>query len=755
MKKSIVTIGALGLCALLIFYLGIQIGTKQTTVPAAVKENIRTIAIVNMDQGIKLEDEIVNYGMQMLYFTNDHFFNTSLEEARMGIEAGRFAAYIIIPTDFSDKVWSINTVPEKSILEYAVNPNLQEDVALNVAYDINGFEKTLNTNISYLYLYSVLEEFHSGQISAETIMKNDKKDMENLNAIISDELLMPLEFVELQLLEEYPEDINLGSGYRSMTDAMEELENQYDSYISWAEEDMEDILSQGKMVADAMDGFQTTITEISFLEDENGDIIYDEAQETLIDGLIAHNRLLREERAEVTEALQWMAHHDSAATPSEATPPDAEKNTWLDEIRVEHERQKAEYYRKLHEWKDSFDYSMLATPSEATPPNATPPDATPPDATPPDATPPDATPPDATPPDATPSNPTPPLDDDWLIDRDYNMVMLAMDDVYGRLEVELETLQLDEEQLAAVKRVVYQAYTEEETIRPIVASASNASPVTENPDAGLYIKDFLERMPVYEDTLTDQLDGIGRQITSFCQQQIEALEGSAYAPVEWFERMFTDTFVRKLEDQEVNLQGTFEKSLEDLEVVFEEHNQRLSEYPTLLSGDQEEERYRIESVMEEDVFDIEKKVNEKTDRDREFIRKLEINQEKDIIALQENLELSYAGTSKNLEDVLNLAKGNRTQMNQGNEELLSDFTKKLPYTRNGTVAATNVYDVITNPVTMEEKKIEKGFMSMMGQDVEFNIEWALGLLGAVMLLLLFQNLHLRRRNKQLKEEHER
>ena len=911
MKKKIGCIGLLGICFIFLIYVGIQIGRKQEASPVEVKEKTRTIAVVNMDQGIRLEQGVINYGTQMLNLTNaQHFYSTSLEDARSGIETGKFAAYIIIPTNFSEKVWSINTTPEKSILEYAINPNLQDGVTLDVLYDIKAFEMTLNTDISYLYLYSILQEFHTGQVSAETIMKNDKRDLEKLNLIIPEELLQPLAFVELQPYVEYPDDINLNTRYRNIDKAMEELGSQYDTYISWAEEDLDGILEKGKIVTEAMEGFHATIADINLLEDEDGNLIYKEGKETFFEELACYNVALEEERATMIEKFQWLAQRDSVATPSEATPSqatpsEAGKNTWLDEIRAEHERQKEEYNQRLEEWRDSFDYSMLASPSNANrkitrktamkvPADAdinsarstvketapiemetgktegadetesgeanetesddvgesipiekdqTEMEETPSQADdytnsdfvitglmdldetdilkedqsrdgdeqgavkkPAEKEPVDPTVPSkiedtsikeemgdeivedsisstdgntdvayenmdssniveepeqdaeiqiSTPSEATPSEPDPPeLNHEWLIERDYNMVTLVLDGIYEKLEEDLGDLSLDEDQLDEVMWIVWQACNDEDIVRPIVVSASNASPVTGNPDADIYIKEFFDSMPLYEGSLTDELDIISNQIVEFCTRQIEYLEGRSAIPLDWLDGMFEEVFIGKLAAQEIFLQEGMGKSLDEFGETFEDFNVELQVYKPLHSRD-EDDLNQIESNIQGNISKIEDDVNEKNGTDREYISTLVENQGKDITSLQENLDLSYEGTARNLEEALNRAKDNRKQLNNGNENLLYDFTRKLPYTRNGSVAATNTYDVIVNPVLFQEKAVKKKPLVINGQKIHISVEWLWGVFVVATILLSIQNVYLRKKNKQLKEDIER
>lgn len=745
MKKRMAGIVILVICFFLLFYMGMSIGGRHETASAEVKENTRIIAVVNMDQGIRLDRGITNYGTQMLNLTNEHYYSTSLEDARSGIETGKFAAYIIVPPDFSEKVWSINTTPEKSTLEYAINPNLQDSITLDVLYDVKGFEKTLNTNISYLYLYSILQEFHSGQTSAEAIMKNDKKDWENLNAIHSDELLQPLVFVELQPFEEYPDDVDLIARYQSIDKAMEELGSQYDAYISWAETDLDDILKKGKIVTEAMEGFHVAISDISLLEDNDGKPIYKEGKEAFFNELVQYNTELAEERALLKEKFQWLAHQGSIATASDATPSEAAENTWLEQIQAVHERQREEYNQRLESWKESFDYTMLATPSQATPSQATPSQATPSQ----------ATPSQATPSQAIPLLPEiPELNHDWLLERDYNMVSIAMDRVYERLEDELEGSDLDEDQVDEVKWLIWQTYKDEELIRPVVASASNAFPVTGSPEAGLYIKDFLDSMPYYEGGLTNELDIISDETADFCAGQIEFLKMRSLIPLNGLKQLYEAVFIKKLETQESYLQKILGKNLDELGEKFNDFSRELRTYQPLHSRN-EDDLNHIKSNLQESMFGIQNEVNEKTGVDREYMSILRENQGKDIASLKEELDLSYEGTAAKLEDALNHAKDNRKQLNQENEKLLSDFTRKLPYTRNGSVAATNTYDVIADPVVFREKAVKKKILVINGKEVHIGEEWIWGLLAAIIALLSIQIIHLSIKIKRLKEERER
>ena len=101
MKKLLTLLSLAGLIGIISFLSGIQIERNKQAEPTEVKDNVRTIAVVNMDEGIRVGQEEVNYGTRLTSFMNDRFYNTSLEDARTGAENGKYAAYIIIPVTFS------------------------------------------------------------------------------------------------------------------------------------------------------------------------------------------------------------------------------------------------------------------------------------------------------------------------------------------------------------------------------------------------------------------------------------------------------------------------------------------------------------------------------------------------------------------------------------------------------------------------------------------------------------------------------
>jgi len=723
MKKLLTLLSLAGLIGIISFLSGIQIERYKQAEPTEVKDNVRTIAVVNMDEGIRVGPEAVNYGTRLTAFMNDRFYNTSLEDARTGAENGKYAAYIIIPVTFSRRVWSINTVPQKATLEYAINPRLREDIIPDIIYDLKSFEMRLNTDISYLYLHSILEEFHTGQESAVTIMRNDKQDLQRLTAIIPEELLQPLAFAELSLLDEYLQDVDFSKDYKKVEEAVALVEEEFDTYAAQAEEEQEELRNEASDVLEEVENLNVAISDIVLLEDEDGNAVYSEGRVKLEEELLRYQDAVTTERHHVISAFQWATKRETLASASNANGEiDPSFNTWLDQIRQEQLKQNEEYEEELRSWKEGFDYSKLATPCNASPSNATPSNATPSN---------------ATPSDASPSNA-----DDWLVERDTAVVMSAMDIICDKIEEELAELILEEDDMEEVLRLIRKYCTDEELVREYVEPVSRSHPIIfrGNPEMQEYLTEFFNSMPSNERTLNTILDKVSDEMAVYFQSNIDYISNLSEISTEIFDTVFEDYVIRNLEAQETRIQNLITEQLGLFDSAFDEYDRKLNEYDPFYGLDRSGIR-RLPSIIRGYLSDVEKAAHES-------INKTEQAKDSDINALQNSLDQSYEITAGNITEVLEGAQKGRKELNEENEELLNGFTKKLPYTWNGSVANTNAYDFMVNPIELNEKKLAGGSLLMKAQSMLQGNSIIIAVLAAIVIVLAIQNERFRRKYRK-------
>lgn len=233
--------------------LGLLLGLRtaqQDILKEMQRSTVQTIAIVNMDEGIMDGEEKVYYAEQMFTYPDMDYEVTDLNDAVSGVEHGKYAAYIIIPANFSESVSSINAEPSRANLEYAVNRNLRDDINEQVRRRITAFENMLNNNIEYMYLSAVLQEFHKAQDSAQIVMNNDTEDMEVLMQVQPDDIS---ESVVLENGETVPYDIgllDLLTYYDSNAELIAGINDYYDQAQEEADAAFQEIAEAGEQVGD-------------------------------------------------------------------------------------------------------------------------------------------------------------------------------------------------------------------------------------------------------------------------------------------------------------------------------------------------------------------------------------------------------------------------------------------------------------------------------------------------------------------------
>lgn len=208
------------------FFVGIKIENNRQLNIKQKKNQTTTIAIVNMDEGVILNDEHVNYANQLLCFPNENFIVTGLSDAKTGIN-NIYAAYIIIPATFSKSVMSIEYSPEKINLTYQYNSNLDEEVFIQVTNEVNDFINIFNSNIAYMYIDAIIGEYHRVQDDSVEIIENERAELENIMNIKAAQLIAPVELVKEEIVDQTVQPVDL-NGYYYENDRI--LNNFYARY---------------------------------------------------------------------------------------------------------------------------------------------------------------------------------------------------------------------------------------------------------------------------------------------------------------------------------------------------------------------------------------------------------------------------------------------------------------------------------------------------------------------------------------------
>jgi uncharacterized phage infection (PIP) family protein YhgE len=284
MKNKLVNFAIMIIAAMIMFAFGNYLGTRSSLPEEDVvieKSTVDRVVIVNLDEGTMVNGEKVIYASQLLADIPENFTYSGLEDARMGCANGVYAAYLIIPSTFSRSVVSLNSVPEKTAIQYAIGDNLVESTREKVLLDVVGLIGELNNQVEYMYLYSVLDEVHKVQDQAGQIMENDVDDADAIAVINADDLV---EAIPVTPITEVVSDIVPVDITAYMDDNAryaEEMEREYREFSALSVEEQKKILEQSLLLAEEMGNMEGLVSEIDFRHDADDQIITEKGFEEI------------------------------------------------------------------------------------------------------------------------------------------------------------------------------------------------------------------------------------------------------------------------------------------------------------------------------------------------------------------------------------------------------------------------------------------------------------------------------------------
>lgn len=187
------------------------------------------IAIINEDKGVvNAKGETVCYSDQFLpSYNKDGYIVTSLDKAR---NSG-YLAYVVVPSNFSSNVESINTQPTQSVLGYYIEDEAHANEAV---MKIVQLEMNLNRDIGKLYVGSILNEFYQAQDNAEIVLNNSNINSEAISQLANTDFIRTIDLKPLEL-PEAPDGSGLAKDKESyfgpFTDAISQIRGTYQSEV--------------------------------------------------------------------------------------------------------------------------------------------------------------------------------------------------------------------------------------------------------------------------------------------------------------------------------------------------------------------------------------------------------------------------------------------------------------------------------------------------------------------------------------------
>lgn len=245
-----------------------------------------SIAVVNLDEGILVNGQRIYYAEDVIQFPSAMFQYTSLDNARAGLESGRYGAYLIIPAQFSLSIESLNSEPQVAELEYVLNTNYSEETQYKLLYSIQNLSVNLNNSLTYMYLSNVLEAFHTAQDGAVTVMENDLLDKQAINEISALDLVNIIAIPQLEGFQYEVEPMDITPYIEENSELLNAIDEQYTTYIETTETQLSERQEEGVHLTDALNTLVSEVEGIQVNQTEDGASIADLASERVDEELL-------------------------------------------------------------------------------------------------------------------------------------------------------------------------------------------------------------------------------------------------------------------------------------------------------------------------------------------------------------------------------------------------------------------------------------------------------------------------------------
>lgn len=789
-KKVIATLLAVG-CIGLVGGLGYFLGqanqekndVKQTVAPVKEAETkqqeARKIAVVNLDEGVTVRDAVINYAEKISKFPSTDFEYSSLEEARTGFESGKYGAYIIIPAVFSQNVESLNGTPQASRIEYAINKSLSGKSQYELLYNVVSYTESLNDSLSYMYLNSILDEFHNAQDGVSNVMSNDLRDKDAIDRITASDLVALIEIPEIVKEENNIEAPDFASYTEKNSELAKNIDEQYLKCVENIEKEIQGLTESGNTLASVLTDISSKVEEIDLTVDEQGNSIADVADKKLEDSLqdyINHapdkgslKTQLGEIQNELTEIKNGWANANNENNEKIEEQLTNNLTDYLSELKkqvptmIATEQADGGYQVTFQqtgtEIPPSITFSIVDIPGNQNNPNQDllreisgaiaqavkmteriqiPVDV----------------------PESTPG-----AGDGYTINVDYDVPMSIVS-VLKNYDVQAQALGYSS---ATAFLSEYSNGNVDVTIptkKKIQCSSNDWSAFTN------YINTCLEQVDVTKyqiDDITDVLydeqgnvlvDENGTEIHGFnCIEQenndiagmIGDLDNTKELDIGSVKQLVKNEYITPITKNADSVKTIFKQRNEDEKKSISVYNESLATFAPVINPE-----FITENIagITENNMSLHKELTENSTATMEYMNRVYQSTEENIGNLQKAIADTKENSDQAVADGLSEAKTVKAETSRANQDILKEFSEKLPYTRLGSAEYTQAYQFIAKPVVAEDlssdaaEADEKEVVSVKAEikeEKEESISWTLvyGILGILVffvLILIMRNI---------------
>lgn len=688
--NKLIRVAFLFVLSISVFSIGVFCGTKlnkdnQERVIEEINKS-SDIALINLDEGVEIEGKKLYYAQNLLSTQGENLKFTSLNDAKIGLENGTYAAYILIPSTFSASIESINEKPVKVELEYELSDKLALESKAGIVKDIEDFKLKLSNDISYMYVSAVMDEFHNAQDNSKLVLDNDKKELESMSLIKVRDVISHIDFPEIEFVEFARNRLEIEPIVSSNLELIDAMKNSLLEKIQLGKDDYESVSKDKGLLDEGSKDFLNILGGLDIESDENGEPVYQSGIDKLATQVNNYNAQLIDNRAWIVSEL---ASNSNATRSSSQEYVDNSlsniKNSWQNNIDTALREANQNIERLVTQALEN----LLA-----------------------------------------------------IQERIYDELDLYVRDEfqaaheYYKQEAKRE-VEIYKENL--INELIEEGYIDDDETDPIyaiIASSSNADIriATYSNAESFSLRnaqvDFIDRnnfnSPMLNASADFQDTDLERRDSLFDIPDISYLlgeanivlpenQGALYAGfIEGLERMYTISTVdieKTVKDDVVGaIKSKTSAKYADLKDVISKLNKSFDDYQNSLYQFDPFARIDVRILeqsaksINSNVRDIAGKSAEYASEQSEEVAKVREKESERTKALRENMDTANKSTEDLVGKTLDGLKDARQSNTDTNKTLLEDFNNKLSYTKVGSIANKEVFEFISAPVQSSEIK---------------------------------------------------
>jgi hypothetical protein len=688
--NKLIRVAFLFVLSISVFSIGVFCGTKlnkdnQERVIEEINKS-SDIALINLDEGVEIEGKKLYYAQNLLSTQGENLKFTSLNDAKIGLENGTYAAYILIPSTFSASIESINEKPVKVELEYELSDKLAPESKAGIVKDIEDFKLKLSNDISYMYVSAVMDEFHNAQDNSKLVLDNDKKELESMSLIKVRDVISHIDFPEIEFVEFVRNRLEIEPIVSSNLELIDAMKNSLLEKIQLGKDDYESVSKDKGLLDEGSKDFLNILGGLDIESDDNGEPVYQSGIDKLATQVNNYNAQLIDNRAWIVSEL---ASNSNATRSSSQEYVDNSlsniKNSWQNNIDTALREANQNIERLVTQALEN----LLA-----------------------------------------------------IQERIYDELDLYVRDEfqaaheYYKQEAKREVESYKEN---LINELIEEGYIDDDETDPIyaiIASSSNADIriATYSNAESFSLRnaqvDFIDRnnfnSPMLSASADFQDTDLERRNSLFDIPDISYLlgeanivlpenQGSWYAGfIEGLERMYTISTVdieKTVKDDVVGaIKSKTSAKYADLKDVISKLNKSFDDYQNSLYQFDPFARIDVRILeqsaksINSNVRDIAGKSAEYASEQSEEVAKVRDKESERTKALRENMDTANKSTEDLVGKTLDGLKDARQSNTDANKTLLEDFNNKLSYTKVGSIANKEVFEFISAPVQSSEIK---------------------------------------------------